>query len=235
MAKNLRNGAQNGSRYDQLAAMRAFARVVESGSFTRAATILAMPKATATKLIQTLEADLQVTLLHRTTRRVSVTPDGAQISRTFVKSAGRLKTSTETVTCATCTPRTSTKTYDALGFPDRVADATGVMADHNFDSAGRLTRLSEGRVLQSDYQCPTGSTPNALDYGANCGGRGSCWSQSPFDTSKDGALLGYAGWHFSCPLQTATPAIRTTTPRASRMGNARSWIQAVVPSGRRMR
>jgi LysR family transcriptional regulator, regulator for bpeEF and oprC len=57
--------------------MRAFARVVEVGSFTRAAAALAMPKATATKLIQTLEAHLQTTLLHRTTRRVSVTPDGA--------------------------------------------------------------------------------------------------------------------------------------------------------------
>lgn len=77
MAKSLRNGGSNGVRYDRLAAMRAFARVVESGSFTRAASILAMPKATATKLIQTLEADLQTTLLHRTTRRVGVTPDGA--------------------------------------------------------------------------------------------------------------------------------------------------------------
>lgn len=77
MAKALRNGASGEGRYDRLAAMRAFARVVEIGSFTRAAAALAMPKATATKLIQTLEADLQTTLLHRTTRRVSVTPDGA--------------------------------------------------------------------------------------------------------------------------------------------------------------
>src|SRR5690349_8272335 len=77
MANKLRTGAANEARYDQIAAMRAFARVVEQGSFTRAATTLSMPKATATKLIQTLEAHLQTTLLHRTTRRVSVTPDGA--------------------------------------------------------------------------------------------------------------------------------------------------------------
>ena len=77
MAKSLRNGGSGEARYDRLAAMRAFARVVEIGSFTRAATALAIPKATATKLIQTLEADLQTSLLHRTTRRVSVTPDGA--------------------------------------------------------------------------------------------------------------------------------------------------------------
>lgn len=62
---------------DQLAAMRAFARVVEAGSFTRAADVLQMPKATLTKLIQGLEGHLRTQLLHRTTRRVNVTPDGA--------------------------------------------------------------------------------------------------------------------------------------------------------------
>lgn len=65
------------ARYDQLAAMRAFARVVEAGTFTRAADSLEMPKATLTKLIQTLEAHLRTRLLNRTTRRVTVTPDGA--------------------------------------------------------------------------------------------------------------------------------------------------------------
>ena len=62
---------------DQLAAMRAFARVVEAGTFTRAADLLGMPKPTVTKLIQTLEAHLRTKLLNRTTRRVTVTPDGA--------------------------------------------------------------------------------------------------------------------------------------------------------------
>ncbi len=62
---------------DQLAAMRAFARVVEAGSFTRAANVLQMPKASLTKLIQGLEGHLRTQLLHRTTRRVNVTPDGA--------------------------------------------------------------------------------------------------------------------------------------------------------------
>ncbi len=64
-------------RYDQLAAMRAFARVVEAGTFTRAAESLGMPKATLTKLIQMLEAHLRTRLLNRTTRRVTVTADGA--------------------------------------------------------------------------------------------------------------------------------------------------------------
>ena len=62
---------------DQILTMRVFARVVEAGSFTKAADSLALPKATVTKQIQHLEARLRVKLLHRTTRRVSVTPDGA--------------------------------------------------------------------------------------------------------------------------------------------------------------
>ncbi|MCT7377053.1 LysR family transcriptional regulator [Chelativorans salis] len=62
---------------DQLAAMRAYVRVVETGNFTRASDSLDMPKATVTKLIQGLEAHLRTKLLNRTTRRVLVTPDGA--------------------------------------------------------------------------------------------------------------------------------------------------------------
>jgi LysR family transcriptional regulator for bpeEF and oprC len=62
---------------DKFLAMEVFARVVETSGITRAADSLKLPKATATTLIQRLEASLGVRLLNRTTRRVSVTPDGA--------------------------------------------------------------------------------------------------------------------------------------------------------------
>lgn len=62
---------------DRLQAMQAFVRVVEAGTFTKAADSLAMPKPTVTRLVQTLEAHLQTKLLNRTTRRVTVTADGA--------------------------------------------------------------------------------------------------------------------------------------------------------------
>ena len=62
---------------DQLSAMRVFLRVVEMGSFTRAAGALGMPKATVSNLIHNLETHLQTKLLNRTTRRVMVTTDGA--------------------------------------------------------------------------------------------------------------------------------------------------------------
>jgi LysR family transcriptional regulator for bpeEF and oprC len=62
---------------DQIQSMRAFVRVVEAGSFTKAAESLDLPKGTVTKQIQHLETRLQVKLLNRTTRRVTVTADGA--------------------------------------------------------------------------------------------------------------------------------------------------------------
>jgi len=62
---------------NKLQAMQLFVRVVETGGMARAADSLQMPKATATTLIQQLEAELGVKLLNRTTRSVNVTPDGA--------------------------------------------------------------------------------------------------------------------------------------------------------------
>lgn len=63
---------------DQLLAIRAFARVVEAGNFTRAADSLEMPNTSLSKLVQELEAHLGVRLLQRTTRRVTVTPEGLE-------------------------------------------------------------------------------------------------------------------------------------------------------------
>ena len=62
---------------DRFDAMQAFARVVETGSFTKAADTLHMSKTSVTQLVQQLEARMRVRLLNRTTRKVNVTADGA--------------------------------------------------------------------------------------------------------------------------------------------------------------
>ena len=62
---------------DRFDAMKAFVRVVETGSFTKAAQTLHMSRTSVTHLIQQLEARLRVNLLNRTTRKVNVTADGA--------------------------------------------------------------------------------------------------------------------------------------------------------------
>lgn len=78
---------------DQITAMRVFARVVEAGSFTRAADQLQMPKPSVTKLIQQLERHLKVKLLQRTTRRVTVTPEGGA----YYERTGRVLTELEEI------------------------------------------------------------------------------------------------------------------------------------------
>ena len=61
---------------DQLRALEVFSRVVELGSFTKAAESLHIPKASVTNWIQELEEHLGVRLLQRTTRRLNLTDDG---------------------------------------------------------------------------------------------------------------------------------------------------------------
>lgn len=61
---------------DRLHAMRVFIRIVELGSFTRAADDLSLPRATLTHTIKRLEERLGAQLLQRTTRRVRATRDG---------------------------------------------------------------------------------------------------------------------------------------------------------------
>lgn len=56
--------------------MRVFLRVAELSSFTAAASSLGMPKASVSTAVQQLETRLGTRLLHRTTRRVTLTQDG---------------------------------------------------------------------------------------------------------------------------------------------------------------
>jgi LysR family transcriptional regulator for bpeEF and oprC len=94
---------------NKLQAMEVFVQVVDAGGFTRASENMQLPKATVSTLIQSLETALSVKLLHRTTRHVSVTADGAayyerclrilsdvreaeeSLSRTRLSPSGRLR------------------------------------------------------------------------------------------------------------------------------------------------
>ncbi len=62
---------------DHVLALRAFLRISETGAFGRAADQLNLPRSTVSKLLRDLENHLGVRLVQRTTRSVSVTPEGA--------------------------------------------------------------------------------------------------------------------------------------------------------------
>jgi DNA-binding transcriptional LysR family regulator len=61
---------------DRFQEMRAFVTVVDSGSFVRAADTLDLSKTAVSRLVGDLESRLGTRLLHRTTRRLSLTPEG---------------------------------------------------------------------------------------------------------------------------------------------------------------
>ena len=62
---------------DRLMAMQVYVRVVETGSFSKAAREFATTQPTVTKMVAATEARLKVRLLNRNTRGVSVTESGA--------------------------------------------------------------------------------------------------------------------------------------------------------------
>lgn len=90
---------------DRFDAMQAFARVVETGSFTKAAATLHMSKTSVTQLVQQLEARLRVRLLNRTTRKVNVTADGAAYYERVVRLLADMDDAETSLSSASALPR----------------------------------------------------------------------------------------------------------------------------------
>ncbi|MBH3411283.1 LysR family transcriptional regulator [Pseudomonas putida] len=90
---------------DRINAMQAFARVVETGSFTKAADTLGMSKTSVTPLVQQLEARLRVRLLNRTTRKVNVTADGAAYYERVVRLLADIDDAETSLSSASAAPR----------------------------------------------------------------------------------------------------------------------------------
>ncbi len=90
---------------DKFSAMQAFIRVVEAGNFTKAADTMGLPKPRVTRLIQMLETELQTKLLNRTTRRVTVTADGAAYYERVVRVMADVDELESSMTHARANPR----------------------------------------------------------------------------------------------------------------------------------
>jgi DNA-binding transcriptional LysR family regulator len=90
---------------DRFEAMQAFVRVVETGSFTKAAETLGLSKTTVTQLVQQLEAHLRVRLLNRTTRKVNATADGLAYYERAVRLLADVDDAETSLSAASASPR----------------------------------------------------------------------------------------------------------------------------------
>ncbi|KIH82624.1 LysR family transcriptional regulator [Pseudomonas batumici] len=90
---------------DRFNAMRVFTRIVELGGFAKAADSLQVPRASVTVLVKQLEAHLGVQLLHRTTRQVSTTLDGAAYYQRCVQLLADLEETEAVFSAARQNPR----------------------------------------------------------------------------------------------------------------------------------
>ena len=70
---------------DRFAALGAFTAVIETGSFQAAAQRLGITKSVVSRRVSQLEQSLQCRLLHRTTRRLSLTEEGRQFYQRAVQ------------------------------------------------------------------------------------------------------------------------------------------------------
>ena len=93
-----------------------FVRVVERGSFTRAADELELSRAAVSKYLSRLEERLGARLLHRTTRRLSLTEAGAALFEASRGALERIEEAEESIARFQKEPRGRLKLSAPMGF-----------------------------------------------------------------------------------------------------------------------
>lgn len=101
---------------DQLRAMRVFARVIDTGGFARAAKALDIAPAVATRLVAELEEHLGARLLHRTTRRLTLTDVGEAYLERVRGILSEVDDAAALASAATAQPRGTLRVLSPPGF-----------------------------------------------------------------------------------------------------------------------
>lgn len=89
---------------DKLAAITVFLQVVDSGSFAKASDVLGLSATTTSRLVQALEDDVGARLLHRSTRRLSLTEAGEKLQRHYAGMLRDLAAAEAAVSAASAAP-----------------------------------------------------------------------------------------------------------------------------------
>jgi DNA-binding transcriptional LysR family regulator len=104
---------------DRFHAITAFVRVVEAGSFARAADRMGVSVSAVSRQIAELEAHLDVRLLNRTTRRLSLTESGQAFFDRCVQLLADLEEAEVAVTSASTVPRGTLRLTSSATFGSR--------------------------------------------------------------------------------------------------------------------
>src|SRR5206468_4737098 len=112
---------------DRFQAIAAFAKVVEAGSFVRAAERLGISVSAVSRQVSELEAHLDARLLNRTTRRLSMTESGRVFYERCIQLLADLDEAEESASAATIKPRgtlrlTSSTTFGARHLASAIAE-----------------------------------------------------------------------------------------------------------------
>ena len=104
---------------DRFRAVQAFARVVEFGSFARAAEHLGTSTSAVSRLVADLEAHLDARLIHRTTRRLSLTEVGQSFYERSVQLLADLDEAESSVRAVAVVPRGVLRLTCGVSFGER--------------------------------------------------------------------------------------------------------------------
>jgi LysR family transcriptional regulator, regulator for bpeEF and oprC len=116
---------------DRFLAMKVFARVVEAGSFSKAADALRLPPASVSRTLQALEAHLGARLINRTTRSISITEDGEAYYDRCVRVLGEVDDMEASLSHSKLSPKGNVK----VSLPQVMAKSTIIPALPQFFKA----------------------------------------------------------------------------------------------------
>lgn len=105
---------------DELRALRYFSKVVETGSFTKAAHLFSVPPSSLSRRVADLERNLGATLLKRSTRVVKVTEIGQIYYEQVQQVLHQLEQSNEAVRSYQAKPMGQLRISSMVGFGERI-------------------------------------------------------------------------------------------------------------------
>ena len=105
---------------DQLRAIRYFSKVVETGSFTKAARAFNVPPSSLSRRVSDLEKSLGATLLKRSTRIVKLTEVGQVYYNDMQHILNQLEQSKETIKSYQTTPMGRLRISSMVGFGEKI-------------------------------------------------------------------------------------------------------------------